>query len=81
MLAVGVPVVAEAVGQVPEYVVHRKTGLLRVSGDVEGLTADLQLLLEDASLRRRLGQQAAYHTEQTFSWQRLAALALEAYEV
>ena len=79
MLAVGVPVVAEAVGQVPEYVVHRETGLLRASGDVEGLAADLVALLEDAALRRRLGQQAASHIERHFSWQRLAATALEAY--
>lgn len=80
MLAVGVPVVAEAVGQVPEYVVHRETGLLRASGDVDGLAADLVSLLEDPSLNRRLGQQAAAHIERHFSWERLAAVALEAYQ-
>jgi glycosyltransferase involved in cell wall biosynthesis len=79
MLAVGVPVVAEAVGQVPEYVVHHETGLLRASGDVEGLASDLLWLLEDACLRRQLGQQAARHVERHFSWTRLAAVALEAY--
>lgn len=81
MLAVGVPVVAEAVGQVPEYVVHRETGLLRPSGDAEGLAADLILLLQEPALRRRLGQQAAERVEGHFSWQRLAAVALEAYQL
>jgi hypothetical protein len=46
---------------------------------VEGLAGDLILLLQDASLRRRLGQQAAEHLEQNFSWQQLAGIALEAY--
>ena len=80
MLAVGLPVVAEAVGQVPEYVIHYETGLLRRSGDVQGLAEDLILLLRDSDLRRRLGAQAAHRIEDVFSWQRLAAVALQAYQ-
>jgi glycosyltransferase involved in cell wall biosynthesis len=80
MLAVGLPVVAEAVGQVPEYVVHGQTGLLRASGDEAGLARDLVSLLSDATVRRTLGQQAAAHIEGCFSWQRLAAIALKAYQ-
>lgn len=80
MLGVGVPVVAEAVGQVPEYVLHGHTGLLRTSGDEPGLAKDLVSLLSDATLRRILGQHAAAHIESCFSWQRLAAMALEAYQ-
>ncbi|MDT8306844.1 MAG: glycosyltransferase [Anaerolineae bacterium] len=80
MLAVGLPVAAEAVGQVPEYVLHRQTGLLRDSGDVDGLAADLVSLLSDTALRERLGEQAAHHIAGSFSWQRLAAIALEAYQ-
>jgi glycosyltransferase involved in cell wall biosynthesis len=80
MLAVGLPVVAEAVGQVPEYVVHGQTGLLRASGDEAGLARDLVSLLSDATVRRTLGQQAAAHIEGCFSWQRPAAIALKAYQ-
>lgn len=80
MLAVGVPVVAEAVGQVPEYVVHHETGLLRDSGDVKGLADDLNLLFQDSKLRHRLGVQAAHHIERLFSWSRLATVALRAYQ-
>ncbi len=79
MLAVGVPVVGEAVGQVPEYVVHGETGLLRASGDEEGLAQDLVRLLRDDPLRRQLGRQGATRIAGCFSWQRLAAVALEAY--
>ncbi|NJN53882.1 MAG: glycosyltransferase family 4 protein, partial [Anaerolineae bacterium] len=53
MLAVGLPVVAEAVGQVGEYVLHGRTGLLRPSGDVDGLTADLVSLLQNPTERQR----------------------------
>lgn len=80
MLAVGLPVVAEAVGQVPEYVVHRETGLLRDSGDLPGLAEDIVLLLRDAALRQQLGAQAARHIDACFSWQHLASIALEAYQ-
>ena len=81
MLAVGVPVVAEAVGQVPEYVVHRETGLLRASGDADGLAKDLIRLLTDSQQRRWLGQQAAARMAGCFSWRRLTAIALEAYQL
>ena len=47
MLAVGLPVVAEDVGQVPEYVIQGKTGLLRPSGDVADIASDLVTLLQD----------------------------------
>jgi glycosyltransferase involved in cell wall biosynthesis len=80
MLAVGVPVVAEAVGQVSEYVVNHETGFLRDSGDVQGLADDLARLLHDPGLRNRLSVQAARHIAGGFSWRRLADAALEAYQ-
>jgi hypothetical protein len=42
--------------------------------------SDLVSLLSDATVRRTLGQQAAAHIEGCFSWQRLAAIALKAYQ-
>ena len=72
MLAVGVPVVAERVGQVPEYVRHRETGLLRPPGAVEGLADDLVSLLSDGELRARLAENGRAHIARRFSWERLA---------
>jgi len=80
MLSVGLPVAAEEVGQVPEYVIQDKTGLLRQSGDSTGIASDLVTLLQDRELRRRLGTGAREHINQHFSWERLADIAEEAYQ-
>lgn len=80
MLSVGLPVVAEAVGQVPEYVAHNRTGRLRPSGDVPGLAADLIELLQDERIRARLGAGGQEHIATHFSWERLAGIAESAYQ-
>ena len=80
MLGLGLPLVAENVGQVPEYVIQDKTGLLRSSGDTAGLAADLIELLQDESRRARLGLAAREHIQATFSWERLAGIAEDAYQ-
>lgn len=72
MLTAGVPVVAEAVGQVGEYVVHGRTGLLRPSGDIVGLTADLIHLLQNPAECQRLAEGAVAHMQTNFSWETLA---------
>jgi glycosyltransferase involved in cell wall biosynthesis len=54
-MAAGLPVVASAVGGIPELVVDDQTGLLVASGDVDALAAALQRILGDAALRARLG--------------------------
>jgi glycosyltransferase involved in cell wall biosynthesis len=80
ILALGIPAVAEAVGQVPEYVVHEEGGLLRPSGDSAGIASDLIKLLQDQNERERLGKAAREHIGEHFNWERLADLAEEAYE-
>ncbi len=79
MLSVGLPVVAEDVGQVGEYVIHMKSGLLCPSGDVEALAKGLIMLLQDQSERQRLGVNAREHIKANFNWDRLADLAQQAY--
>lgn len=79
MLCLGVPVVAEAVGQTPEYVVHGRTGLLRPSGDVQGITADLIHLLQNRADLNRLAANAETHINNNFSWDHLATTVERAY--
>jgi glycosyltransferase involved in cell wall biosynthesis len=54
--AAAVPIIASRAGGLPEAVVHQTTGLLIPPGDVTALTAALRRLLDDASLRQRLGE-------------------------
>ncbi len=80
MLSVGLPVVGERVGQVPEYVRHQETGLVFDSGDVAGMAGALSRLLNDSRERRRLGQAARARAENHFSWARLAQRVEVVYE-
>jgi glycosyltransferase involved in cell wall biosynthesis len=81
LLAAGVPVVAEAVGQNREYVRHGETGLLVEPGDVDGFAAAVVRLLEDAPLRERLGSAAARDLRERFAWERLVETVERAYGV
>lgn len=52
----GLPVVAHAIGGVPEAVIDGETGLLVPPGDTAALTAAFSRLIGDSALRRRLGE-------------------------
>ena len=73
LIAAGVPVVAEDIGQVSEYVVHGVTGYLRPTGDIDGLIEYIVLLLQDKKRKASFGQAALQHYHDKFSWDRLAA--------
>ena len=65
--ACGVPVVATAVGGVPELVVDGETGILVPSGDVNKMTAALEWLLTDREVAARMGRAARRRAEEHFS--------------
>jgi len=62
-LAIGCPVIATAVGGVPEVVRDGENGLLVASGDPAGLAAALERFFGDASLREHLRGAAARSVE------------------
>jgi glycosyltransferase involved in cell wall biosynthesis len=68
LLAAGLPVVAEAVGQTGEVIESGESGLLVTPGDVAGLASALVRLLGDAELRRTLGTGAASRVRTAFAW-------------
>jgi colanic acid/amylovoran biosynthesis glycosyltransferase len=65
--ACGVPVVATAVGGVPELVLDGVTGLLVTPGDPAALARALQWLLLDRDLREQMGGAARKRIENKFS--------------
>ena len=71
-LAVGTPVIATAVGGVPEVVRDGENGLLVPPGDPDALAAAIRRFFADGDLRRRLAERAAgsvaeYAEETVFS--------------
>ena len=54
-MAAGCPVVATAVGGVPDLIEDGQTGLLSPAADVDALAVNLRRLLDDAALAQRLG--------------------------
>jgi glycosyltransferase involved in cell wall biosynthesis len=60
-MAFGAPIIATAVGGIPEIVLNGVNGLL-VPPTAEGLTAACEVLFRDPELAERLGQQARIDT-------------------
>jgi glycosyltransferase involved in cell wall biosynthesis len=78
-MAHGRPVVASAVGGIPELVEDGVTGYLVEPGDVAGLRAALEKLLADPALRRRMGRAARERVAERCSWDRVTTATLDAY--
>lgn len=79
--AAGVPVIASAVGGIPEIVVDRQTGLLLDAPATAGaLTERLGLLLGDADLRAALGARARERFEREFTAERWVARLRGVYD-
>jgi glycosyltransferase involved in cell wall biosynthesis len=78
-MASGTPVVASAIGGVPEIVRDGETGFLVPPGDVDALRDRLAQVLGDPLLARRLGASARQSVLDRFTWSRVAQRCLEAY--
>jgi glycosyltransferase involved in cell wall biosynthesis len=98
-LACGTPVVATAVGGIPEqvkglqiadsgpqiailnrYGANEATGILVSAGDARGMALGIERLLNDDSLRDRMGENAAKDAQERFDLQRQADEFLGWYE-
>ncbi|WP_459918235.1 glycosyltransferase [Desulfocicer niacini] len=76
-MACGLPVVATSVGGIPELV-DNKNGVCVPSGNVTALANALRLLINDETLRKKMGKESFLKLKRTFSWTRSLA-DLEAY--
>ncbi|MDY0384094.1 glycosyltransferase family 4 protein [Trichlorobacter sp.] len=80
LAAAGMPLAAERVGQVGEYLVHNESALLVTSGDVDGLVEAAQRLLADRELASRLGAAAAQRVRIQFAWENAAVRLEQLYD-
>jgi glycosyltransferase involved in cell wall biosynthesis len=92
-MACGTPVVASAVGGIPEVVVHGETGLLvpveqMQEAPFEPINADsfafnlaeaINELMRDEVRRRYMGKEARRRVEEVFSWDAIARRTAELY--
>src|SRR5204863_1878061 len=78
-MAAGVPVVASAVGGIPEQIEHLETGILVPPGDASALRDWIVRLYDDGDLRRRLAVQAQVRVHRDFSLQAQAQALGDAY--
>jgi glycosyltransferase involved in cell wall biosynthesis len=69
-MASGVPVVASAVGGIPELVIDGETGLLVEPGDPRSLAAAIGRLIDDPELRRRLAAAGHARARRLFELER-----------
>ena len=65
-MAVGLPVITTAVAGIPELVENNQNGLLYQPHDVEGVSAGIIELLQDADKRRQLGSAALQKVAEEF---------------
>jgi glycosyltransferase involved in cell wall biosynthesis len=79
-MAHGRPVVASAVGGLPDMVRDGETGLLVPPRDPAALRAAIDSLLADAELRRRLGRAARERIAELCAWDRVLDRTIHAYE-
>ena len=79
LLAAGVPVVAEAVGQNAVTIKHGVSGFLTPPGDAAAMAEAVLDLLADPSLRGRIRQGAQRHVREHLTWEHLSARVEAAY--
>ncbi len=79
LLAAGLPVVGEAVGQLREAIISEQTGILTLVGAVEDFVQATLALLADPARARAMGQRAAADVRARFDWAQLATVAEAAY--
>jgi len=72
-MASGRPVCVSRVGGLQDIVVHGETGFIFDREDSAGLARHLAMLLDDAGLRRRMGEAGRKRAEREYDWQRLVA--------
>jgi glycosyltransferase involved in cell wall biosynthesis len=67
-MSVNLPVISTPVGYVQDYITEGKTGLFFIKTDSFSLSKQIELLINNPSLRIKLGKNARKMVEKKFSW-------------
>jgi glycosyltransferase involved in cell wall biosynthesis len=77
-MATGLPIITNDVGGIRDYV-DENCALLSPEGDAEGMVKNILLLMQDANLRKRMGEAARLKAVKEFDWKIVAKKTLEIY--
>lgn len=77
--ACGVPVVATRTGGIPEMVIHEKTGLVSPVKDYRNLGDNIQRIINEPELKKKITSYAKKLVEEKFSKEKTAAVTLGVY--
>lgn len=72
-MAAGVPVIATPVGGIPDFISHKKTGLLVPPDDPQALAEAIELLGADTNLRELLTANAFQLIQKNYTWDNIAS--------
>lgn len=78
-MAAGVPVIASAIGSIPEYVHHEKTGLLFPARDHEALAHGVITLLSHKKIANIIGSAGAAYAKKNFTTERASKEVIPVY--
>jgi glycosyltransferase involved in cell wall biosynthesis len=77
--SIGLPLIATDVGGTREIITTDKTGILVEARDVGQLAEELCLLLANAELREKLGENARILAERKFNWDKITEEYIKLY--
>lgn len=78
-MAAGLPIVSTAVDGIPEVVLEGEVGLLCPPQDAQALADKLRRVIENPTLRQKMGEAARLRVNTVFSAQRMAAKTASLY--
>ena len=78
-MALGIPSISTNINGIPEAIKHLETGYLIQAGQVEKLTAAIQILKDDSALREKLSKNGREFVLANFSEKTVAKFAVKKY--
>lgn len=78
-MACGTPVIATAVGGIPEQIIHEKTGFLTKSGDIKGIINFVSILLENKSYSQKISTDTIKYVKENFDSKLMGKRYLKLY--
>jgi glycosyltransferase involved in cell wall biosynthesis len=79
-MASGLPVIGTKVGGITDIVRNRFNGMLVGNGDVAGLVETIKIVLNDAVLRKRMGNRGLSYVSDKYNWEELSKKLLDIYK-